>query len=495
MKVLVTARYVSGASREGGSSRFFRVVIDTLKTQGHEVTATNAPAPLARDRFDFIICSHHDQFEAIKKNPARKVYVSHGLIDDEIFFKGADRYVSVSEEVRAKNLWYGTDSDIVPQPIIIGKRNPPGEVLRKILIIRREPVSFDPFAFLSEKYELRYSDLERPIEDQIAWADLCIALGRGALESMAQGKPVLVADNRPYIGAYGDGYVTPGNVFEIARNNFSGRRFRYTLTREWIESELAKYDPEDSEALYEYVRERHEAGTVVREYLRLPAERPVIAFGCLVNDMCRLDMVLRQSEIEGKIHMVKSPEYATKGLNKLLGIAEEGGADVAVLTHQDMFYRQPWIDRVKLQLKALPESWIVAGIIGKDMEGEICGRFHDMRLPLLFNSDHRFPHPAACFDECCIIVNLQKGFRFDEALKGFDLYGTLAVLQAWEAGGTAWILDAFAEHYCMRPFSWYPGKDFEASFKWLHKRFKGAPRIDSTVIGVERKKLERKRVA
>ena len=107
-------------------------------------------------------------------------------------------------------------------------------------------------------------------------------------------------------------------------------------------------------------------------------------------------------------------------------------------------------------------------------------------IPLCFNTDdiHTFPQPASCFDECVIIVNMKKGFRFDQRLKGFDLYGTLAVCQAWEMGGTAWIIDAYAEHYCMRPFTWFPDKQFEAMFKWLHERFPNAPRIDTTVLGV-----------
>jgi hypothetical protein len=134
----------------------------------------------------------------------------------------------------------------------------------------------------------------------------------------------------------------------------------------------------------------------------------------------------------------------------------------------------------------LPESWTVAGIIGKDEQGRICGNLHDMRVPLHFNTDdiHTFPYPASCFDECCIIVNLKSGFRFQEWMDGFDLYGTLAVLQAWDAGGTAWVIDAFAEHYCMRPFTWRPDELFCKNFKELHDRFKTAKRVDSTAIGL-----------
>lgn len=212
------------------------------------------------------------------------------------------------------------------------------------------------------------------------------------------------------------------------------------------------------------------------------------SFGCLVNDHIRLDMCLRKSEIDPLIpvHCRYNPPSAAKGYNRILEVIESDGADIGVLVHQDMYFRNGWIKQVEGQLALLPDSWVVAGIIGKDMDGRICGRFHDMRVPLVFNTDdiHTFPAVASCFDECCILVNMKKRFRFDQRLDGFDLYGTMAVCQAWEMGGTAWIIDAFAEHYCLRPFTWFPDKKFEAMFKWLHERFPKAQRIDTTVLGV-----------
>jgi len=220
-----------------------------------------------------------------------------------------------------------------------------------------------------------------------------------------------------------------------------------------------------------------------------------IAFGVMINDILRLDMVLRQSQIDGDMHYVKNPESATRGLNLLLDIIENEGNDIAVLTHQDMYYTQGWTDKVKDQLSLLPDSWIVAGIIGKDYEGRICGKFHDMRVPLHFNTSeyHTFPHPACCFDECCIIVNMKSGFRFDETVDGFDLYGTLCVLQAWEMGGTAWVIDAFAEHYCMRPFTWVPDQLFRDNYRSLHDRFEkinNGKRLDSTAIGLPKEIID-----
>jgi len=213
------------------------------------------------------------------------------------------------------------------------------------------------------------------------------------------------------------------------------------------------------------------------------------AFGALVNDIMRLDMCLKQSDLPGKLTVIMNPDRATVALNKILNIMDMEQAGVGVLVHQDMYFRQGWLQQAAEQIAKLPEDWMVAGIIGKDMEGNICGKFHDMRIAPVFNTSdiHTFPHSASCFDECCILVNLKTGFRFDERLEGFDLYGTMAVLQAWEMGGSAWIIDAFAEHFCMRPFTWFPDKGFQARFKWLHERFPNALKIDSTVLGVPKK--------
>lgn len=210
-----------------------------------------------------------------------------------------------------------------------------------------------------------------------------------------------------------------------------------------------------------------------------------ISFGVLVNDWVRFGQVFKQSQITGEAHFIKEPESATKGLNKLLDIIKQEGADVAVLSHQDMHYQSDWLPKVQAQLKKLPENWVVAGIIGKDMEGKIAGVFRDMRIPNYFDTSdiHDFPVPACCFDECCILVNMKSGFRFDEGLDDFDLYGTLCVLQARQMGGTAWIIDAYAEHYCLRDMHWTPDQKFCDNFKWLWEKYNEVGRVDTTAIG------------
>ena len=230
-----------------------------------------------------------------------------------------------------------------------------------------------------------------------------------------------------------------------------------------------------------------------------------VSFGVMTNLPSRLSMSLQQSEIVGDLHYVSNPKSATKGLNKLLDRIAVDGSDVAILTHHDMSFRKPWLPKIKNELAALPPDWVVAGIIGKDMEGRICGKMSDSRIPVLFNTSdiHEFPVKACCFDECLIFVNMKSGFRFDEALDGFDLYGTLCVLQTWEMGGSAWIIDsgaysimadtehgnmqvdvALATHHCTRPFTWFPDNKFQKNFKWLYDRFTTAERLDTTVLGL-----------
>jgi len=202
-----------------------------------------------------------------------------------------------------------------------------------------------------------------------------------------------------------------------------------------------------------------------------------IAFGCLVNDRRRFQNVLYASQI-GKdinIHTNENAEYATKGLNELLDVIEQDkNIEIVVLTHQDMYYREGWIEKLRKCLSELPEDWIIAGIIGKDWKGVLQGSLRDTRLPNFFilSKNEDYPIDASCIDECCIIVNLKSGFRFDETLKGFDLYGTLACLQVKEAGGTAWIINNIAEHYITRPFSWLPDETFQKSWTWLYEKYK-----------------------
>lgn len=278
MRVLVAALYTKGDVKEGGSSFFMKCIVDTMKEMGHSVTVAGLlsdkgsfEAAITQE-YDLVICSHREVLSKLGSISAIKVCISQGLVESETFVKGADLYYSISEEAKINNRDnFGIDSDILPQPITFPKASPPSinSELKNILIIRRYPlVNPEPFQVLFDKYCVRISDQGKPIEGQIEWADLCVTLGRGALEAMARGRTVLVADKRHYMGPLGDGYLNKDSLAEILKNNISGRRYRYEITDEWLLEEVAKYDPSDSFFLRNHIRVSNEAHLVVSKIIR-----------------------------------------------------------------------------------------------------------------------------------------------------------------------------------------------------------------------------------
>lgn len=207
-----------------------------------------------------------------------------------------------------------------------------------------------------------------------------------------------------------------------------------------------------------------------------------IEVGTIYNNESVLKRVLLQSQIDSGIplHIVKNPISASKGLNTLLDKMKQNKVDVGVLVHQDIYLPKGWMNQLVQQLSLLPKSWVVAGVFGKNEKEEYCGKIYDRRIPNAFFTPHKLPMKSLCIDECCIIVNLKKGFRFDEKLKYFDLYGTYAVLKGRQLG-TSWIIECPPEHYSQRPFEWKPNDNFMGMIKYLEKKFP-KEKILSTVL-------------
>ena len=196
-----------------------------------------------------------------------------------------------------------------------------------------------------------------------------------------------------------------------------------------------------------------------------------IMLGCIYNDIRKFERILKRSVLESMVIFAKyNTESATKGLNIALDNIEKEDGDIAILAHQDIFFPAGWQRQFTEEILKLPDSWIVAGICGKDMTERYCGSLYDRRLPGLTVTEPQLPIQAISLDECCIAVNMKSGFRFDEGLEGFHLYGTYAALRAQEMG-TAWVIDCPPEHYTKKPFDWKPDNEFMRGWEWLKKRF------------------------
>lgn len=244
MKIAICAFFTSGKVEEGGSSRFMRCLGNEL-SKFNEVSYFNYPQE-PDDNFDFVFCSHY-----LPKTKSKTIFYSHGIVEEEQMRK-ADICLSGSQEV--KDFWLnklGIDSTVLPQPINKGIFLPPKK-LENILIIRRYPVGFEPFAYLFNHYTVSVSRFDIPIEEQIKKVDLVISVGRGALESMSYGKPVLVAGARYYMGAIGDGYLDKDKIQRSSLFNFSGRAFKLPITNEFLVEEIKKFNPNDSKLVFDF---------------------------------------------------------------------------------------------------------------------------------------------------------------------------------------------------------------------------------------------------
>jgi hypothetical protein len=262
-KILVTALYNN--VKGGGSGGFMDCLIQALKLNNHDVEYSNQPAQLNQKDYDLCISSHRPQLSQIANWDLPKVHIMQGFVpQDEHPIPGATHYVSISPEVQGFAKSKGYDSTVIRQPIFVpGKFKP--TTSKDILFIKNNATR--DIGWYIKKLKLSNPDI--PINTQISRSKMSITLGRGALETMAIGRPVIIADNRFYQGLIGDGYVTPENFLEIEKNNFSGRRFKLPANQQWIDSELAKYNPGDGKQLREMIEEYNEATKIAKQLVDL----------------------------------------------------------------------------------------------------------------------------------------------------------------------------------------------------------------------------------
>lgn len=90
------------------------------------------------------------------------------------------------------------------------------------------------------------------VEDYINNSDVVVTIGRGAMESMALGRNVIISDIHGM-----DGMLTSDSYLESVKNNLSGRRYAKTVTRKNFETELDKYSLANGREMEKIVEEHH----------------------------------------------------------------------------------------------------------------------------------------------------------------------------------------------------------------------------------------------
>lgn len=226
MKILLTGKHVPNGPRPiGGVQSWIATVALELKRLRHTVDVWGPELGAAPGhRFDAAIVANLEHCSDALKSARRFVNVSHGIIPAERPFSALP-VVCTSEGVR--DHWKAEkviiDACIVRQPIDLAFWTP-GAVIKRAGVLRYSYRGGLPQAqSAADLLRLPYAHLRgvSALDARAAMrkAAVVIATGRAALEAMACGAPVVIADHR---SAY-QGPLLGGDLEVDRRNNYSGR--------------------------------------------------------------------------------------------------------------------------------------------------------------------------------------------------------------------------------------------------------------------------------
>ena len=261
MKILLTNNHLE---RLGGSETWVYTMAQELKRRGYKVgvytKVKGYVSELLKDLIDDEPQGYDlaliNQNSCLDVDAKYKIFTSHGTVPElERPIEGADYYVAVNENVAEK---YNIET-IIKNPIDT-------ELFKPITEIKDKPETI--LAITEEKlylpYNVIYPDRRKMnMPELINKADIVISLGRGCLEAMSCGRPVITWDKRPYWEARGDGYL---DDLSKLTGNVAGQ---YSRTDINLEEEIGKYKKEDGKINREYILEHHDVKKIVDKYLEL----------------------------------------------------------------------------------------------------------------------------------------------------------------------------------------------------------------------------------
>tara|TARA_R100001443_G_scaffold106598_1_gene116054 strand:- start:5754 stop:6635 length:882 start_codon:yes stop_codon:yes gene_type:complete len=188
------------------------------------------------------------------------------------------RHVSISKEVQDYLSTKGIESTLIHNGInceLFCPDQSPSKNLNKMFSLSQSD-QFNQMLLeigselgITVEYNNKFTSPRLDIQNVIKTADLVVSLGRGAYEGMACGKPVLIADQRPYQPGLMDGMVTSHNIDGFLENNCSGRKTQQPVTKESLINEINKYDHTQGNKNREYALENLNIQKQIQEYLQL----------------------------------------------------------------------------------------------------------------------------------------------------------------------------------------------------------------------------------
>ncbi|MBI3887902.1 glycosyltransferase family 4 protein, partial [Candidatus Microgenomates bacterium] len=303
MKILIVTQYLDNFS---GSELFVLNISKELADNGHDVSvfspvlgkiaekARGMGIPVTDNLLDYknekfdIIHAQHNPTAILARSVFPKtpmVFMSHGFLPEleqpPSIDLGIEQFIVLSEETKehlVKNhLIPGGKITLLNNSIDTEKFYPkrkPAQKPQKILVISNhytdEVKNVVEGAATDLNMEIVHAGMpDNPVPsetmpDYINRSDIVVTLGLGALEAMACARNVIIYDIH---GA--DGMVDEKNFFEIRKNNFSGRRYKYKYSKDSFKKELLKYNPMTGERLRKIVLKEHAFKQTVDDLVKL----------------------------------------------------------------------------------------------------------------------------------------------------------------------------------------------------------------------------------
>jgi hypothetical protein len=127
-------------------------------------------------------------------------------------------------------------------------------------------------------------NVSRQLEVELPKYDLVFATARGAIEAMAAGCAVILADARGC-----GGLVTPTNVESYREQNFGKGALRQPVTKQTISAQLNLYSPADAAAVTAFIRANNDLAQAVMEYEGVYTQA--------INDPCNPSAIVEAQEV------------------------------------------------------------------------------------------------------------------------------------------------------------------------------------------------------
>jgi glycosyltransferase involved in cell wall biosynthesis len=255
MRILITNNHLNTI---GGSETWVNTVKSVLERFLCDVDvftfypgdrSNKTPERPPKGEYDLILCNHNSCFDyCVKYVKYKKItFVSHGTanpLENPPF--GADRYISVSKEVQEYNRKWA-ESEVILNPVDFAEFFPviqPQRPVKKVLGIFQGEIAQTKVKTL--RLENKFTPTDRYARKKLNlvnmnWPDLVFSLGRGAFESLACGRPVIVYDSRGYMSKdFYDGLITEENIETFLSCNCSGRATRQWFTTEKVMEEISQ---------------------------------------------------------------------------------------------------------------------------------------------------------------------------------------------------------------------------------------------------------------